>query len=362
MKRIAALTVAAAVAASLMAFPFTRAVATAERALVDIIKGTARIEHDIPMNVNDLTRRLARSKSIEQSIETEIEQTGKLSRRMTNAERAAAHTIAVARILERAAAHNPGLAQELKSLDPAMREVAAVMAKGGERLATAVPDIAARGQLLRRGGGELVAAVGLHGEEAARDATRLDAAIQGSVLVIPRGARLVTLADFGRAMTARGGTSWKFHKRYIAPNWNRWLTSGALALFLANPEQFQNEEGRLTKHGFDEIARLAGKRTAAAIRGVDMDAGEAAEQTAQATYQTPWHYPLAATLLLLSGLLYFKRIRYYVLWPLHWLHQTPVTGSHVTTTPITSRPDLSVRKPGLSGHLDQPRDRPSGRA
>lgn len=361
MKRITALTVAVAVAASLVAFPVTRAVATAERVLVDLIKGTAQIEHNIPLNVKDLTRRLERSKSVEHSIETELEQAGKLSRRMTNAEHAAARTGAVTRILERAAAHNPGLTQELKSLDPATREVAAVMARGGEQLATTVPDIAARGQLLHRGGGELAAAVGLHGEEAARAAARLDTAIQGGTLVVPRGERPVTLADFGRVMTEEGEASWKFWKTYITPHWKRWQTSGALALFLTNPEKFQNALGELTEYGFTEIGRLAANTAAAAIRGVGKGVGELAEQTVQTTYQVPQHYPLAAASLLLGVLLYFRRTRYYVLWPLRWLHQTPDTAANATAAPITSPPNLPLRTAEPGGRLDQPGG-PAGRA
>ncbi|MEJ7638435.1 MAG: hypothetical protein WKF75_10795 [Singulisphaera sp.] len=77
------------------------------------------------------------------------------------------------------------------------RAPAAVLVRGGERLGAAVPDLAARGRLLRSGGAETVAAVGLYGDEAvdaARDSTRPSALARGPA----GGATPIALNDFGR--------------------------------------------------------------------------------------------------------------------------------------------------------------------
>lgn len=291
------------------------------------IQGTAKVADDVPVNkADDIAQNLAQSKSITRKLDADLLQAGKLTDKMDDAARATARNTAMFKVLEKAIPDNPALLKEIKALDSASQDAAVVLAKGGQSMARAMPDITGRGQLLRRGGADVVAAVGLHGDDAARAAMRLDTAIQGGSLIIPAGKRAVTLEDFGRVMTETGESSWQFWQKSVQPHWKLWLGSGALAVYLANPEQFQDIAGNLSEAGFHHLSLLMGEVSAGAIRGISQGTAEVVEKVVgemTTSFFQSWQGFVSGLLILFGISLLFRRVRYYVLWPLRWLNKTP---------------------------------------
>jgi hypothetical protein len=181
--------------------------------------------------------------------------------------------------------------RRLEQLDPAERDTALVVARGGQDLATVVPDLARRGQFLRAAGPETVAAIGLHGSDAARDALRLDDALRAGAVVVPAGQRAVTLTDFGRVMTRGGENSWKFWTTYVRPHWKVWVASGALAAYLYDPQGFEDKAGRLTEEGARRLVQFAGKEGASLILGIGKGSDQAAGNIWTAFVQTYLNSP-----------------------------------------------------------------------
>ena len=219
--------------------------------------------------------------------------------------------------------------RELENLNEATRESALVLARGGHDVAAVLPDLAIRGQFLKEGGAETVAAIGLHGPEAARAALRLDEAIKSGSLVVREGQRAVKLADFGAAMLRTGEGGWRFWQTYVVPHWKLWLAGGALAAYLADPEYFQTKAGDLTERGFQKLIELLGVLSARAIQGAGEGAKKAAEDTGKAaidSFFTGWNSVtriLGLLILLFVVSLLFRRIRYFVLLPFYWLQSSP---------------------------------------
>lgn len=292
-----------------------------------LIQGTAKVADDVPVHqADDVAQHLTRSKGITRKLDADLSRSGQLTDKMDDAARATVRKAAMFQALEKAIPDNPALLKEIRTLDHASQEAAVVLTKGGQSIVRAMPDIAGRGQLLKRGGAEVVAAVGLHGDEAARAAMRLDAAIQGGNLVIPAGKRAVTLEDFGRIMTETGESGWRFWQTYVQPHWKLWLGSGALALYLTDPEQFQDAAGQLSEAGFRHLGLLMGEVSAGAIRGISQGTAQVVEKIAVETttgFFQSWQGFISGLLILFGISLLFRRVRYYVLWPLRWLNKTP---------------------------------------
>jgi len=292
------------------------------------IQGTARVADDVPVNkADDVAQSLARSKNAMRKLDADLLQAGKLTDQMDDAARAAARNTAMLKALEKAIPDNPALLREIKALDNASQEAAVVLAKGGQSMTRVMPDITGRGQLLKRGGADVVAAVGLHGDDAARAAMRLDTAIQGGSLIIPAGKRMVTLEDFGRVMAKTGESGWQFWQKYVQPHWKLWLGSGALAVYLNDPEQFQDAAGNLSEAGFRHLGLLMGEVSAGAIRGISQGTTEVVEKVVVETtagFLQSWQGFFSGLLILFGISLLFGRVRYYVLWPFRWLNNKPV--------------------------------------
>jgi len=301
----------AAIIASFLGMSTSSVCAQGARGVMDdLIRGTARVADDLPLNkVDELVEELKRSRLV----------------------RGANRSDEVLKLL-RTATNNldPNVFRRLEQLDDASRDVALVLARGGDDLARTVPDLATRGRLLREGGPETVAAVGLHGPNAARSALRLDEAIKGGTLIVRNGGRAVTLADFGRVMTRYEGNAWKFWEQYVLPHWKVWAAGGALAAYLANPEFFQDAAGQLTEAGFKHLIELVGAVAAAAIKGVAGGTGGATKDIWEAFWEAfvanpEWLYAFIGMLILFSWLAwyFFRRIRYYANLPFRWLNQVP---------------------------------------
>lgn len=169
---------------------------------------------------------------------------------------------------------DPELLRSVERLAPNEMEAALVLARGSGRLIEIAPDIATRGRLLRQGGADLVAAVGLHGDDLAREATRLEALVSEgriSASIADRPA----LARFAEVMRRDEGGAWVFWQQYIAPHWKKWAASGAIAAYLANPEFFHDAAGKITEEGTRRVTEIAGKVVGGAMKGAG-EGGKAA--------------------------------------------------------------------------------------
>jgi hypothetical protein len=296
----------------------------------DLVRGTARVADDVPVKkVDAFVAELGKSRAAREAVDTEIRKAGRLAE-TGDAIRDAARSDEVLRLLRAATSDlDPSVIRRIEQLDDASRDAALVLAKGGDELTRTVPDLAIRGRLVREGGADTVAAVGIFGPDAGRAALRLDEAIKAGSVVVRDGGRVVTVADFGVAMTRHGNASWNFWKVYIQPHWKLWAASGALAAYLANPEYFQDAAGGLTEAGFKQLTEFVGEVAAAAIRGVGDGSATAAEKIVTATHETYFNgrngvYAAFGTVVFLVGVsLLFRRIRGWLLRPFFWLNQLP---------------------------------------
>ena len=119
---------------------------------------------------------------------------------------------------------------------------------------------------MRDGGADLVAAIGLHGDNLAREATRLDALV-ASGQVPERIAEKATLQRFAEVMRTNAGGAWKFWQQYIAPHPKKWIAGGALAAYLANPEFFHDAAGNLTEEGARRVTEIIGDAVRGGLKG-----------------------------------------------------------------------------------------------
>ena len=300
----------------------------AAKVLDEVIRGTARVAEDVPVGrVDNVLADLSKSRSARETIDAEIRTAGG-GVEASDAIRGTARSREVFRLLRAATGYvDHAHIKTLEQLDEGTREAALILAKGGEELRRSVPDIAMRARLLREGGPDTVAAIGILGPDAAKAAIRLDEAMRAGNVVVRAGDKAVTLAHFGMAMNRFGDASWTFWKDYIQPHWKLWAATGALAAYLANPEYFQNAAGKLTETGFKHLTEFVGVAAAGAIRGIGTGAGTAADNVTKAatdTFLDRRHgvYAIIGAISVLFVLsFFFRRVRAWALTPLRWLQQ-----------------------------------------
>lgn len=293
--------------------------------LDDLLRRSLSLGDDIPLAHSDEVLKRLRNTGTARGKLDEL-----LPRNLDDAARKVARAHEVTRMLKAAAAGaDTTLLKHLDELDEATREALTILTKGSREIAEQMPDLALRGRMLKAGGTDMVAAVGLHGKPVSRAVLQLDAALSAGKVVVPAEKRAVTLADFGRVMHQTGNASWSFWQKYVLPHWKEWLASGALTAYLLEPEKFQDALGNLTEAGFAELTALAGAAAAGSIRGIGKGSEEAAKamtKTVQETYLQGWQsvYAIVGTLVLLFLLsLMFPRVRRFAGRPLRWLMQTP---------------------------------------
>lgn len=296
-----------------------------------IVRESAGIAEHVPVSrAEQVAQRLAKSKAVEEAIEKDLKAVAELHPDLKAIERDAFKAAAMSRLLERYLA-NPEVRRSVNIMDVQSRQAAVILARGGRTMAEKIPDLALRGRLLKDGGSELVAAVGLHGPQVATEALRVESAIKSGALSGVSGVRPVTLADFGAAMTRFGGGSWSFWKTYVVPHWDKWLVGGAVAAYISNPEYFQDAAGKLTREGFKTLTELVGKVAAEGIRGIGEGSETATNRVGDAIVQTyfkGWRSAFAIAMTVgCVGLvaLLIPRLRYYLLRPIKWLFKTPVS-------------------------------------
>lgn len=294
-----------------------------------LILKTTKLADSVPISRTDeLVGALNKSGIVRKKLDQELALSGKFTPQLSNLVKQGVRQQEVKRLLQ-TLIHNPDpqLLAKLNDLDDVTRETALILAKGGQNLSNVLPDITKRGRLLSKGGSELVATVGLYGDNAAKQALRLEAALDAGKVIIPIGRQSISLADFGKVMTRFGDSSWTFWQKYVQPHWKIWLTSGALTVYLTNPEFFQDAAGNLTEEGFHQLTALAGAVAAGAVRGISVGTGEAVKQVSEAvqdSFSNNGYDAIGLGLLVLSLLLLlFARIRYYVFLPFRWLMRSP---------------------------------------
>ena len=310
--------------------------------LSDLVRGAAKVGPEVPIKkVDDLIADISKFRGPKEAVDAELKKTGKLFDGTSKAARANE----VMGLLRNATTKlDPSLIKRIEQLEPSSREMALVLTRGGEEINKTVPDLLARGQLLRNGGAETVAAVGIFGSEAAKTALRLDEAIKGGTLVLRQGTRAVTVADFGFILTREGNASWSFWNKYIQPNWKLWAGTGALAAYLVNPEYFQDKIGDITEGGITIITDIMGAAGKGFIDGLGKGADKAGGAVVDAikdSILSSVYAVIALLLVIIVGLSFaFKRIRCWVLWPFNWLNTTPseITLPKPSDTPAETSP------------------------
>jgi hypothetical protein len=212
----------------------------------------------------------------------------------------------------------------LQSLPAEQLEAAAVYAHGGRRLREAVADVAIRGRITQQGGAPALAALGLADDIPADDLLRLDALVVGRRLPLEVAGQ-PTLARFGTLLSDSSDRFRIFYGRYIRGREKEWLAGGALAAWLAFPDEFQNAAGDLSEAGFTRLGGLVGEINARAIAGFAVGSKTAAKKTIRAvidgffTGEDAWAAWLGAVLLLGIVLALFPRLRWLLLAPFRWL-------------------------------------------
>lgn len=225
---------------------------------------------------------------------------------------------------------DPALLRRIGTLGQNEMEAALVLARGSRRLIVVAPDVAIRGRLLSEGGSDLVAAIGLHGDDLARDATRLSDMISAG-RIPARIADQSSLARFSEVMRSGDGGAWTFWKVYVVPHWGKWAVGGAFATYLANPEYFHDAAGKITKEGMRRVGVIIGKVVSGAMDGAAEGGKSAVDQIWQKFKKHYLHGSGAwgawlglLVMCWIIGML-LPRTRRICLAPLAWLFRKPET-------------------------------------
>ena len=157
--------------------------------------------------------------------------------------------------------------KEIETLPRATQQGLLVVANGGRRIKSVVPDIAQRSRLVREGGAETLAALGRH-EDLADDLLRFDTALKANKLPSLPGQRPLTVGDFGDFFHTLGDRGHHFWKHYVRPHWKLWLGGMALGAVLFAPEEFLDSIGNLTHEGLRKVTAFGGKVLGDALAGV----------------------------------------------------------------------------------------------
>lgn len=198
--------------------------------LSQVIKRTARISDDVPLQSSDDVLSRLRKLPTLRPTEDALKSAGK------------------------AALKNP---EDLRA--------AAVLVDGAKRIDQAVPDIALRSDLLRRSGNDVLQSAGLRAD-AAGDLIYLDSYLRRSDLKIPSQFRLATMSDF--AAIATDDAHWTFWRKYVQPNKKIWAGGAALTAYLVAPEMWHDAAGNITEKGLELAGDLGGELLSAMVRGV----------------------------------------------------------------------------------------------
>jgi hypothetical protein len=289
---------------------------------------TVNVPADVPIRYSDETLELlGRSKPVKNMTDNGIPKKSDFPDTTSDNARQAVRRDEILAPLRQGLEAHPQLLKRIETLDETSQQTALVLLNGGQRLSSAVPDIAIRSKLLRTGGGELVASAGLYGEDFVNSALRIQSALDAGALVSPASKRAITLADFSRTIGKMGQGGLDFFNKNIRPNWKQWLGSGLLAWWILDPEGFQDTAGKITYEGTKRINELAGDIIASSADGVVEGSANALRNImsrARSTFREQGALGFAGIMVLLAlGSLSFKRVRYYAGAPFRWLNRMP---------------------------------------
>ena len=306
-----------------------------------LIKSSAKITDGVPVRkADELIDTIRRTRVANRWVDDDLAKTGLKLDGLSDTARAAARSDTLLKLLKSSTslAGDPAMLRKINQLDNAGREAALVLVRGGESLTHVVPDIALRGQLLRRGGPDIITAIGLHGTDVAREAVRFDAALRAGKFKIPSGLPDISLEDFGKVLTRGGETTWGFWKTYIQPHWKLWLAGGGIAWFVVHPESFIDTAGTITEEGVRRLSELGiviaersivatAEATAQTVERVGVATEQGFIRLVEALYHTVFNSPYSFVLWLVgiatALAVSFRRVRYYVLKPFQWLQEIP---------------------------------------
>ena len=296
----------------------------------DLVRGTLRVGDDIPIKKSDdFVAELSKTRATRDAVDAELKKAGRIIDD-SGGLRKSPRSKEVLDLLKIATSKlDPTVIRRLEKLDEASRDAALVLVRGGEDLTKTIPDLATRGRLLREGGPEIVAAVGMFGPDAAKAALRLEEGIRGGSVVVKEGARAITVADFGRLLSKSENGAWSFFKEYVQPHWKIWAATGAFAAYLTNPEYFQDAAGKLTQAGFEHLTGFVGYVAAGAIRGVGKGTGNATRNVWIAFIESFFSgvngiFALIGTVVFFGCIsLLFRRVRHWLFWPFRWINTIP---------------------------------------
>ncbi len=203
-------------------------------------------------------------------------------------------------------------------------DVAVVYLRGGRRLQEAVPDVVTRARLAREGGAPAIATLGLRDAIPVDDFLKLDALV-ASGRVPAQVAGKPTLARLGELLAVGSERSSKFYGRYVRGNEGKWVAGGALALWMANPDAFQDAAGNLTEAGFEKVSELGGEILASSLRGIAEGGKKAGEKIVVAAVHGYFSGPYAwaawvgLAIFAYAACLVFPATRWLILKPLSFL-------------------------------------------
>lgn len=251
----------------------------------NIIRKAANVAEDVPVNkADEFAKNLAENKSFKDS----------LVRRFKDANPKKTPTASrFGRQLDELIQNiDPDSARAIRSLDESAQPVAIVLLDGAKKTEQLIPDLAMRGRFIRDGGPETIAAIGLHGDDAARQLRIFDGQLAAGKIIAPAGQRAANLQDLGRFLSNGGDNAWKFWRESVVPHLGKWLAGGAISAFLIAPDLFIDSAGNLTKYGTEKVLELGGEVLANALKGVAAGSKKAGNEITKVFWQdylTSWN-------------------------------------------------------------------------
>jgi hypothetical protein len=284
----------------------------------------AKVTDNVPLRgADELAETMARNKASREALENAARRVVKSAdpSMLKNAVKTELHAV------------DPSLVRFADDLPKASQEYLLILGEGVKSCEKNMSDMLQRAKFLERGGAETVTAVGMYGDNAAKAAMRLDAAIHSGKLMSPKGMKAVSLADYGKLFTKYGDAANNFWTKYVTPHWEKWLAGGALAWYLIDPDGFMDTVGNLTEEGLKRLTQCAGDVAATAIAGISKGVEHAAEKVGTASidavkrtagnFFTSWTTCIGGIVILFIIACCLPFTRYFILKPFKFLLKKP---------------------------------------
>jgi len=285
----------------------------------DVVRGAAKIDKNIPLsNIDNLIGCLKKDPKLaqkaEKTLDTILDGSKSLSKDQKMLNLIRHYKIPI----------DDTTLATIKGLEKSNSEAIILLAKGADDLAKTFPDIAFRSQLIKNGGAETIASIGIYGDKAAKYALKLDEAISSGRVILQKDAKAITVANFGKVLTEKGDAAWNFWEKAIVPHWGKWLAAGGIGLYLTDPDYFHDAAGNITEAGFRQIAVLCGDIVAAGLRGALKGGGESVTKITDSflkSFSENFYSTICALgIFIFIAAMFFKKLRNYFLSPFRWLN------------------------------------------